>query len=57
MYRYTNASSVAEKFLLAYDLRSSCSLPFSHSSSTRERDPGNGHGKIIKSENPKLKKY
>ena len=45
--RYTNASSIAKKCLLAYKLRSSCPSPLSHPSSTwaREWDPGNRHGR------------
>ena len=45
--RYTNASSIANKFLLAYQLKSSCPSPLSHPSNiwARERDPGNGYGK------------
>ena len=45
--RYTNASSIAKKCLLASKLRSSYPSPLSHPSSTwaLEWDPGNRHGR------------
>ena len=36
--RYTNASSIAKKFLLAYELKSSCPSPLSHPSNTWARE-------------------